>query len=244
MLIAESSSRALLLLEPLIYPVSFEKSKRRIVAALCHAVLHRISIASKNIAGTFAGCGFVDHVLDKTCAILLRRIPLTETSLIVHWCSDEFGLLKTVAKGARRPKSPFAGKLDLFFDCELEFVRSKKSDLHILKDLAVSNARLGLRDSYLQTQAATYFGQLVEQVAENESPISELVDLLRRALDYLTAQKPNLRAVNHFETELAKHLGVLDPQEKISRGNSPIDRIADLGARIPKQRAELLARLS
>lgn len=197
----------------------------------------------KNNAGAFAEDGFIGVVLDKTCAILLRRIPLTETSLIVHWCSDEFGLLKTVAKGARRPKSPFAGKLDLFFDCELEFVRAQKSDLHILKDLAINNAHLGLRDSYVQTLAASYFGQLIERVAENESPIPELVSLLRRALNYLSSQQPDLRAVQHFETELATHLGVLGRREKTRPGNAPIDRIADLGAHIPKQRAELLARL-
>ena len=45
--------------------------------------------------------------------IILRTRPLTETSLIVHWLTPELGRLATVAKGARRPKSPFAGKLDM-----------------------------------------------------------------------------------------------------------------------------------
>jgi DNA repair protein RecO (recombination protein O) len=52
--------------------------------------------------------------MDKAHGIVIRLTKLTETSLIVHWCTREAGLLKTVAKGARRPKSPFAGKLDLF----------------------------------------------------------------------------------------------------------------------------------
>ena len=183
-------------------------------------------------------------MLDKTRAILLRRIPLTETSLIVSWCSDDFGLLKTVAKGARRPKSAFAGKLDLFFECEIEFVRARRGDLHILKELAVHDPRLGLRSSYLQTQTASYFVQLIEQVAERESPIPELTDLLRRALDYLAGQAPDLRAVLHFESELARHLGVLDSGGEKPPAGNPIDRIADLGARIPAQRADLIERLS
>ena len=38
--------------------------------------------------------------------IILRVRPLTETSLIVHWLTTEHGHFGTVAKGARRAKSP------------------------------------------------------------------------------------------------------------------------------------------
>ena len=57
--------------------------------------------------------------LETTAAILLRRIKLTESSLIVTWFTEAHGKLKTVAKGARRPRSPFAGRLDLFFAAEI-----------------------------------------------------------------------------------------------------------------------------
>ena len=46
---------------------------------------------------------------------VLRKRLLTETSLIVHWLTAEQGRVATVAKGARRPKSPYRGKLDLFY---------------------------------------------------------------------------------------------------------------------------------
>jgi hypothetical protein len=46
-----------------------------------------------------------------TRAIAIRLTRLTETSLIVHWFTEGHGLIKTVAKGARSPKSAFAGKL-------------------------------------------------------------------------------------------------------------------------------------
>ena len=92
----------------------------------------------------------------KAHGTLIRRSLLTETSLIVHWCTHENGIVKTVAKGARRPKSPFAGKLDLFFLCEVEIHPARNGDLHILKDLKIERARLGLRRSYLQTLCLLY----------------------------------------------------------------------------------------
>ena len=44
--------------------------------------------------------------MERSEAILTRLTKLTDTSLIVHWFTAEAGLIKTVAKGARRPKSP------------------------------------------------------------------------------------------------------------------------------------------
>jgi DNA repair protein RecO (recombination protein O) len=193
--------------------------------------------------GEIRPCTVHFPVLDKTRANLLRRFPLTETSLIIHWCSDEFGILKTVAKGARRPKSPFAGKLDLYFDCEIEFVRARSGDLHILKDLELLDARFGLRSSWLQTQTAAYFGLLVEQVTELEAPIPELADLLRRALDYLAKTRPDRHAVLHFEKETARQLGVLEGGQTGEGRRGPIDRIADVAGRIPPMRSELMQRL-
>ena len=48
-------------------------------------------------------------------AIVLRCRPVTESSLVVTWFTRELGKLTTLAKGARRPKSPLRGKIDLFF---------------------------------------------------------------------------------------------------------------------------------
>src|SRR6266436_6135760 len=52
--------------------------------------------------------------METTNAILLRKRKLSDTSLIISWCTESLGCVETVAKGARRPKSVFAGRLDLF----------------------------------------------------------------------------------------------------------------------------------
>lgn len=174
----------------------------------------------------------------KAHGTLIRRFPLTESSLIVHWCTRESGIVKTVAKGARRPRSPFAGKLDLFYQCEVEIHPASKGDLHILKDLALDRPRLGLRRNYLQTLAASYFVALIERVAEHGTPVPELADLLERGLNYLEDQDADLRAVRHFEKQLAAFLGIAEP------GCPPIHTIGQVFGGIPAQRAELEGRFS
>ena len=66
--------------------------------------------------------------------LILRTRPLTETSLIVHWLTPDFGRMATAAKGAHRANSPFAGKLDLFYAADFSFSRSRRSDLHTLRE--------------------------------------------------------------------------------------------------------------
>jgi DNA repair protein RecO (recombination protein O) len=174
----------------------------------------------------------------KTEGILIRKSLLTETSLIVHWCTRELGLLKTVAKGARRPKSAFAGRLDLFYTAEIDIVRSRSSDLHILREVAVITHRFGLQQSYLRLLAASYFVKLLETVAERETPIPELYALLARALDYLESHQPDLRAVLHYEQEMARSLGI-----HALEGGAPIQAIREVYHHVPEQRATLLDRL-
>lgn len=173
----------------------------------------------------------------KARGTLIRRIPLTETSLIVHWCTLESGIVKTVAKGARRPKSPFAGQLDLFYRCELEIHPARQGDLHILRDLVVEHRRLGLRRNWIQTLAASCFVKWIDLVAESGTPLPELAELLDRALDYLDEKDVDGRVLRHFERRLAALLGIDEPG-----GEAHLSLEHHLGTS-PPQRQELMARL-
>ena len=95
--------------------------------------------------------------MQTTEAILLRKTRFSETSLIVSWFTRDYGRLKTVVKGALRPKSRFAGVLDLFFDCDITIARSAKSDLHTLREADLRDARAGLRTDHRRVALAAYF---------------------------------------------------------------------------------------
>ena len=160
----------------------------------------------------------------KTTAILLRKFPLTDTSLIVHWCSPEHGLIKTAAKGARRPGSPLTGQLDLFYEVEMEYAPARRGDLHTLRDASVTNYRHGLQSSYLRVLAAAYFVRLIEMVAERETPIAGLHDLLTRALNWLCAHEPNLKGVERVDL-------ISDPRVRI-----PVEDLLLASSRTPTWR--------
>lgn len=171
-------------------------------------------------------------------AILIRLTALTDTSWIVHWFTAEHGLLKTVAKGARRPNSAFAGKLDLFFSAEIVWSAAARGELHHLREVAVSHWREGLRRSYPATLLAGYCCRLIEMAVEREHPEPALHDLLRRALDHLAEQEPSMRALRHFESELAKSLGVANDSSQAEHA------LRDHLGPLPAMRRDLCERLS
>ena len=169
-----------------------------------------------------------------TRGILLRKRKLSDTSLIVSWCTDSLGLIQTVARGARRPGSPFLGRLDLFFEAEVSIARSRKSNLHTLREVALVNAFPGIRNDHRRMQAAAYFVELIEVCTETEHHEPEIFRLLQRAFGYLNEHDPDERAVVHFESELARITGVHD------RKASAAMALGHLFGKLPSSRTALL----
>jgi DNA repair protein RecO (recombination protein O) len=183
--------------------------------------------------------------VQSTAAILLRKRKFSDTSLIVSWCTESLGCIQTVAKGARRAKTPFAGKLDLFFETEISIAPSRKSTLHTLTEVVLKNPFAGIRQNYLRTQAAAYFVELIEICTERDHHEPELFALLRRAFGYLDANDPNLRAISHFETELARIAGVHPAAAGPGKLKAdPAFALGNLFGRLPLSRTPLLKTLA
>ncbi len=141
-------------------------------------------------------------MLERATGLVLRTRPLTETSLIVHWLTPELGRVATVAKGARRPKSPFRGKLDLFYSAAFSFQRSRRSSLHTLREVMLQNPHVALRTDFAKLRQATYAALLIEQVTEEETPLPELHALLGELLDTLEANPARPELLLAFEFKL------------------------------------------
>jgi DNA repair protein RecO (recombination protein O) len=151
---------------------------------------------------------------ETSAGLILRTRLLTETSLIVHWLTPGLGRLATVAKGARRPKSPFRGKLDLFYSADFSFRRSRRSELHNLTEVALRETHSALREDLYRLQQASYCAALIEQTTETETPVPAIFELMRGLLDHLSAQPAAPRTVFAFELKLLRELGLMPDLEQ------------------------------
>ena len=144
---------------------------------------------------------------ERASGIILRTRTFTETSLVVQWITADLGRVATVAKGARRPKSPFLGKLDLFYEADFSFQRSRRSELHTLREVQLNKTHAELRRELAWVHQASYFGVLIEKGTEAETPIREVYELFAGVLEALPRTAPRARMVLSFELKLLSLLG-------------------------------------
>ena len=147
-------------------------------------------------------------MIESATGLVLRTRRLTETSLIVHWLTPNLGRLATVAKGALRAKSPFRGKLDLFYLADFSFARSRRSELHTLREVSIRETLPAIRRELGRVQQASYAAALVEQVTESETPLPEIFELMRGLLNTLAQATPQSHLVFAFELKLLAELGL------------------------------------
>ena len=147
-------------------------------------------------------------MIENAHGIILRTRPLTETSLIVHWLTPDLGRIATVAKGARRTKSPFHGKLDLFYEADFSFSRSRSSELHNLREVKSHGNNPAIREDILKLQQAAYAAHFIEQTTETETPLPEIYELVAGFLKLLGEHPPQPQNIFALELKLLRELGM------------------------------------
>src|SRR5215469_2067144 len=148
------------------------------------------------------------QTIERAHGLILRARQFTETSLILNWLTQEHGRMSTIARGARRAKSPFRGKLDLFYECEFNFQRSRRSELHTLREVVLQETNASLRHELSFLQQASYCSALLEQTTEKETPLPVIFDLMRSFLDALPLAAAQPQNIFAFELKLLKELGL------------------------------------
>jgi DNA repair protein RecO (recombination protein O) len=148
------------------------------------------------------------QTIERAHGLILRTRPFTETSLIVNWLTPDLGRISTVAKGARRTKSPFRGKLDLFYEGEFSFQRNRRSELHTLREVVLRETNAALRQELGYLQQASYCATLIEQTTETQTPLPEVYELFIGFLHALPKHPPKPRTIFAFEFKLLQILGL------------------------------------
>lgn len=144
---------------------------------------------------------------ERATGIILRTRPLTETSLIVQWLTLEAGRISTVAKGARRPKSAFLGKLDLYYEADFSFQRARKSSLHTLREINLRASHPEVRKDFVILEQLARAGRRIERATEEDAPIPEVFALFKSFVDEIAKPPLHSSTIAAFEMKLLDLLG-------------------------------------
>ena len=117
--------------------------------------------------------------------VVLRTYRLGEADRIVVLMTQGEGKVRAVAKGVRKTRSRFGGRLEPFSHVDLSLYRGRELD--IITQAEVVSPFRGLREDYDRVMAGTAMLEAVDQVAQEREAAVRLFLLLIRALRALDA---------------------------------------------------------
>jgi DNA repair protein RecO (recombination protein O) len=112
-----------------------------------------------------------------------------------------------VAKGARRTKNALRGKIDLLFDAEFSFRRSRRSDLHILREVKIIKPHCLIRGDIQRLQLLAYATHFIEHTTEVEAPLLGIHAIFSTLLLHLDSNPNRPALVYALEMKLLNELG-------------------------------------
>lgn len=127
--------------------------------------------------------------------IVLRAVRLGEADRIVTFFTQGHGKIRGVAKGARKSKSRFGGRLDAFTHVDLQLYRGR-SDLDIVTQAEILGRPRRIRTDYASFCAASAMADAVDRTAPDRERNVRTFLLLRSAIQALEdgADDPSLLA--------------------------------------------------
>ena len=124
--------------------------------------------------------------LCKAEAITIRLTDFSETSQIAWFYTREFGRLSALAKGSKRERNNFEGRLDLLCHNQIVFARKSRTTLHILTECKLLDRFMGLRAGVERLYAGLYAAELVREMTPAEEAQPEVFGLLLATLRSLS----------------------------------------------------------
>lgn len=112
--------------------------------------------------------------------IVLRKTKLGESDLIVTLLGSDGAQTRAVAKGARKPTSPFASRLELYSECDALIARGRSLD--IVKEARLVSGNDRLRRSPELFSCASVVAELLDKTTQADLENERLYALSSKTL--------------------------------------------------------------
>lgn len=113
-------------------------------------------------------------------AIVLDRTKLGESDLILRLLCDDGSQVSAVAKGARKPSSKLAAKVQLF--SELDFLLAHGRNLDVVAEAQLIDAHIKLRGELERVSAASVIAEVAKLTSFEDAKDGYLYPICSRAL--------------------------------------------------------------
>ena len=156
--------------------------------------------------------------------MILRGRQLGEADRIVTLFTFERGKLDAVAKGVRRPRSHFAGRLEQFNECDLLVHRGRS--LEVIVSAEIRNARWSALVKPRRYAVAALLAELIDAFCEPDLAMHDVYELLVGAIAAVAASNAPRALLPRFSLRLLEMLGLAPPLEDCVRCGAPLGSAA------------------
>ncbi len=146
--------------------------------------------------------------LIETEALILKNYSLAEADKIVLFLTRTHGLVRGVAKGAKRLKSRFGSGLEPFSVINLEYFQKEERELVSVRQIELKNSLFEKASNVENLKTFSYLADLLSEFAPPNEPNELLYRMTVACLE--TAEEKNLAKLRlYFEIWLLKLAGYL-----------------------------------
>ncbi len=144
---------------------------------------------------------------EKTRAIVLRVTEFSETSCVVTMMTRDFGKITAMAKGARRPKSPFEAAIDVLAICRIVFLSKSSGAMELLTEAKLERRFRGAESDVNRAYAGYYVVELLRCLTIEHDPHPEAFDLAHDMICRIDDGDFDQKRIVEFEIGLLSQLG-------------------------------------
>jgi DNA repair protein RecO (recombination protein O) len=163
-----------------------------------------------------------------TDAIVLRSYNLAEADRIVVCLTRSAGLVRAVAKGARRMKSRFGAALEPFTLIRLSFHERENRDLVSVSNAEILKSYFNLNSRVESAELLAYMGELVAEFAPPHEADERLFRMLAACIESLAATSGCERSLmRYFEVWLLRLAGLFPDLNACVDCGRPLESIVE-----------------
>jgi DNA repair protein RecO (recombination protein O) len=149
--------------------------------------------------------------LRETESIVLKSYNLAEADRIVVFFTREFGMIRGVAKGARRTKSKFGSALEPFSEVHLEYFEKDDRELVSIQQADLIRSSFDIASDLERLGTYTYIAELLTTFAPPHDPNETLYRMVRACLGADISSTEAAEAVRLYVEIWVLRLGGLLP---------------------------------
>ncbi len=165
-------------------------------------------------------------MLVKTQGIILQTIRHSDSGIIAHVLSEEYGMISVMVKGIFSKKR---GHMTAYFQplqiLNMEIYYREKRSLQSVKEVSLSEALTGISSDFIKSSIAFFMGEVLRKTLNEAEPNRKIYNYVRESVIFLDSNKRIANFHIGFLIGLAGFLGIA-PAGTYSAKESVFDMLA------------------